>query len=621
MAEHARDPEPGPIPAAPPAPSFGLRALFRLRSVQSRWPYALRAAFCMGLPVIIGWALNDVGSGLMATLGAFTGLYGSGRPYLSRARLLATLAGCFALAVWLGGTAASAASPWPPILAVALIAATATLLCNALRVGPPGAYMIVLVCAAGTFMRTEDIDPGRTALLALAGGMLALLVHMSGALAQPRAPEKRAVAAAAQCLIDFISAIGSPREALAQHHAAAALHQAWSILVTYQPVRPRPDTTLHRLRVLNRRLNLLFADVNGQASRHEALSSATLENARGLARLAQEPESVAEPDDVVIPLGHFGAWQALKDAVAPRSPQLRIALRAGFATLLAGAAASELGLERAYWAMAAAVLMLHQGLDLVRTLQRGLERMLGTWAGLIIAWGVIALRPAGLGLAATLMTFQFLIEIFVLRNYAIAVAFITPVALTIAAGGHAVSDIPHLLLARGVDTTLGCAIALLVLMVTTPKRTTGGVSLALRRTLAAADRVLACLAGGSVTDGAARAARRDLQHHSLILLQAYDESIGASIHERDVAESFWPAVVAAQRLAYRLLAACWQRERNGPHPTEPVPEPEAVRQARSALAAIAEDLGNRSDVLADVTTANFLGAEISALRASLPTVR
>ena len=39
----------------------------------------------------------------MATLGAFTALYGSGRPYLSRARLLSTLACCFALAVWLGG--------------------------------------------------------------------------------------------------------------------------------------------------------------------------------------------------------------------------------------------------------------------------------------------------------------------------------------------------------------------------------------------------------------------------------------------------------------------------------------------------------------------------------------
>lgn len=561
--------------------------------------------------------MQDVAAGLMATLGAFTALYGSGRPYLSRLRLLSTLACCLSLAVWLGGWAASAASPWPPILVVALIATGGTLLCNALRVGPPGAYMIVLVCAAGTFMKTEGLDPERTAALALAGGVLAILIHMTGALVQPRAPEKRAVAAAAQAVGDFISAAGSAREAIAQHFAAAALHQAWSVIVTYQPIRPQPGTTLYRLRVVNRRLNELFADVNSKLSRHEMLPNSAMDDARVLARQALNPGSVVEPADIVIPLGHFSAFEALKESISPGSPQLRVALRVGVATLLAGAAASALGLERAYWTMAAAVLMLHQGLDLVRTLQRGIERMLGTWAGLMIAWLVISSHPTGLWLAATLMTFQFLIEIFVVRNYAIAVAFITPVALTIAAGGHALVDVHHLMIARGIDTTLGCAVAFLVLLMSMPKAAARNLYPALRRVFTAAESVLACLERGTVTDAPAKAARRDLQHYSLTLLQAYDESIGASINERHNAESFWPVVVASQRLAYRILAACWEIEQSGPNPMQE----HAIGWARHSLAVIATGLETRSIVGPSVPTPDFLGPEIIALRESIAAIR
>jgi uncharacterized membrane protein YccC len=454
-------------------------------------------------------------------------------------------------------------------------------------------------------------------VLTLAGGVLAILVHMSGAIVDPRAPEKRAVAAAAQSIIDFISAAQSPREAVAQHYAAAALHHAWSILVTYQPIEPQPGTTLHRLRVINRRLNQLFAAVNGRLSRHEDLPNSMMDEARLLARQAQQPTSVAEPDEIVTPLGHFGGFEALRQSVAPASPQFRVALRAGLATFLAGAIASELGLERAYWTMAAAVLMLHQGLDLVRTLQRGLERMLGTWAGLIIAWGVISLRPTGLWLAVTLMAFQFLIELFVLRNYAIAVAFITPVALTIAAGGHALSDLHHLLIGRGVDTTLGCVIALLVLVLTTTRQPTRGIRQVLRRAITAAEAVLSCLAEGSVTDTPAKMARRDLQYYSLALLQAYEDSVGASIRDRDMAETGWPAVVAWQRLAYHILALCWQTETCGLNAAETT----AIRQAQRELATI--DIGSAipSAPLSNLRATDLLAPDIAALREAIAMAR
>jgi uncharacterized membrane protein YccC len=444
--------------------------------------------------------------------------------------------------------------------------------------------------------------------------VFAILIHMSGALVQPRIAEKRAVVAAAQRLIEFVSAAATPREAAAQHLAAAALHQAWSVLVTWQPLPARPHSTLHRLRIVNRRLNELFADINGRLSRHESVPESTVDDARVLAGQAQDPATVVEADDRVIPLGSAGALAALRHSIAPSSPQFQVALRVGLATLLAGAVASELGLERAYWTMAAAVLMLHQGLDVTRTLQRGLDRVLGTLAGLLIAWPVIAWHPTGLWLAATLMGFQYLIEIFVLRNYAIAVAFITPIALTIAAGGHATSSAVHLLTARGLDTLLGCFIALAVLLLTTPRHARRTLYPALQRLIKTADRVLAALENGSAIDHAARSARRDLQLQALAVLQVYEERVGASIKGRQAAESFWPAIVASQRLAYTLLAACWEAERTGM-----IAETKgSIGAARRSLAAIAAGLETHAVAVAEHEPAgDFLAPEIAALQNSL----
>ena len=41
-----------------------------------------------GICLFAGWLFDDLGAGLIASLGAFVALYGSGRPYSSRARLL-----------------------------------------------------------------------------------------------------------------------------------------------------------------------------------------------------------------------------------------------------------------------------------------------------------------------------------------------------------------------------------------------------------------------------------------------------------------------------------------------------------------------------------------------------
>nr|MDT0524412.1 hypothetical protein [Streptomyces sp. DSM 41633] len=172
--------------------------------------------------VLVGWLAGDTTAGLIATIGGFTSLYGSGRPYLNRGAYLGVVAVCFAVAVALGDWASSA--PWLGVLTVTMIAAVATLVCHALSVGPPGAYMVVLACAAGTGTpATLHLSPGHHAALVLAGGAFAWLVHMSGALFRPRGPEKAAVAAAAAAVAAYIETPSADT----RHRAALLLHTAW----------------------------------------------------------------------------------------------------------------------------------------------------------------------------------------------------------------------------------------------------------------------------------------------------------------------------------------------------------------------------------------------------------
>lgn len=516
----------------------------------------------MGVPALAGWLAGDVAAGLLATTGGFTSLYGSGRPYVNRAIHLAVVAVAIAVGVFLGSWVSSTA--WLAVVVVALIAVVATLVCNALAVGPPGAYMFALTCAAGTAIPATHLNHWHIFLLVLSGGAFSWLVHMAGVLFWPRGPEKSAVAAAGDAVARFIESVGTPQQDTARHWAALAMRESWAALVTYQPSNPRPNSTLHRLRGLARELHLLFAEAMSAAAKQEPPDPAAADRARRLAAQAQDPpDTVGVASEYDIPLGRPRPAESLREAIRPGSMSMLVVARVGIAALIAGFIAAELGLEHSYWAIAAAVLMLHQGFDWIRTWQKSLERTAGTWIGLVIAAVILSAHPRGLWLVATIMVLQFTIEMFVVRSYAIAVVFITPAGLTIATGGQDVADVGELLIARGIDTVIGCAVALAVYLLTMPRRVETRIPAAIVDTLDAVDRTVLHLSLGQVTTAQARASRRDLQHHVLALAPAYEAGVGASARQRKTAEEMWPAVAATQGLAYRTLSTCWAMERIG----------------------------------------------------------
>jgi uncharacterized membrane protein YccC len=99
--------------------------------------------------------------------------------------------------------------------------------------------------------------------------------------------------------------------------------------------------------------------------------------------------------------------------------------------------------------------------ELVPQVVRGLQRVLGTAAGLLVAAGLLSIDLDSLVVVLVVVLLQATAELFVARNYAIALVAITPLALLMV---HLAAPVPtgSLLADRGVETVLGVAVGLAV---------------------------------------------------------------------------------------------------------------------------------------------------------------
>lgn len=114
--------------------------------------------------------------------------------------------------------------------------------------------------------------------------------------------------------------------------------------------------------------------------------------------------------------------------------------------------------DRTYWIVGSAVAVIGVAAARRAAFQRGLHRMLGTVVGAGLYVLLALLHPAGIWLALLLGLLQFSIELVVVRHYALALVFITPLVLLLT--GAATGEIGAMDVAaeRIVDTVVGAAL-------------------------------------------------------------------------------------------------------------------------------------------------------------------
>ncbi|UYQ95178.1 FUSC family protein [Chitinophaga horti] len=117
-----------------------------------------------------------------------------------------------------------------------------------------------------------------------------------------------------------------------------------------------------------------------------------------------------------------------------------------------------LQLDNPYWVPISSMAVM-QGVDVRHVWQRSFQRILGTFAGMGLTWALLLFHFNALGICIAILVLQFLVEMLIVRHYALTVFFITPMTVFLAEAGSAMTQDPRVLVElRVLDIVIGSLI-------------------------------------------------------------------------------------------------------------------------------------------------------------------
>lgn len=552
------------------------------------WERAIGAGISMALPIFIGIWLDQLQYGLIAGLGGFTYLYAFRLPYAHLSKRLFFVAVSIVIASLLG----SLLAPFPLAVAIVmgLISAIMLFIFNALKFFGPSSIFFVLIFAITADMPHTDIAGSfmRSGLIAL-GAFLSWLIAMSGFLINPHRPEIQVVRRAYQQLNKLTQSVGTPKFAEEKYRTMGAFKEAVETLIAGE-LPWKPSETYTRLLHLAIEGNEYFLYLMNQYSEENsalpkdcsafltAIDQALAKNLKQLQAIDQQL-MIPQLDDkkleryfikmkvtLSLPVSELKPVtlerrdtikDILSNAFDRNSLVFLTALRFGVITALAAFVANGFDFTRSYWIPLSCVAVM-AGSSMVATFHRALQRSIGTFIGILIASCILYFKPSGYPIALFILCFTAMIELFIVKNYGLAVIFITPNALLLAetiTGGE--FSFFHFASARIIDVVIGSAIGLFGVILMGKRSASVRIPRILMRTLRNQSQMILLLFSQErpTTQKQIEARLIKMRTNLANLTALYDAAIGEIPQKRELIEYYWPIIYSMEKLAFLLERA------------------------------------------------------------------
>ena len=600
-------PAPAPKPPPPVAAPHWLSALLKPKPAPIDWKRAARAAVAVAGPIALGLAFGQLSIGILVSIGALVGTVTSvSGPYRDRWRRtgMSVLAG--AIGFLLGDVVGE--HGWWTTGVIVLIAAISALLSAAGNDASLASLQLLVYAVLGTHESTV-VGPGIAVGCFLAGAAFALLLSVAAWPVRATAPERELVAKVYDQLAALLSSAGTPAATGTRQQLTAALNAAYDALLTARSHLQGRDRIYRRLFVaLSETTPVVEAAVALVNARHrppKSLIDAVAAIGAAIHDDAPMPElalpDTGSPRVLALTEGLYGVidamsperpdprlpsatrqrpfrdrWQTLLDEMLGGRAVWLHALRMAVCMAVAGLLVDLLPFDRSYWVFLTVAIVLKP--DFGSVFGRAILRGGGTFAGALLGAGILAIDPNGWVLVLLVAVIGFLLPIAQVRNYGMFATVLTPlVVIQLDLGRAGTWD---LVLARLVDTVVGCAVVLIFGYLLWPASRTPQVGGQLADAIDAvsryADRALRADPRGRSS------LRRRTYRHLSDLRTEFQRVLVEPFTAGRRAAAWYPSIVALERLTSSITRIAVEIEHGEPIP--PDPEVDALVATLTALA-------------------------------------
>lgn len=461
------------------------RSLFEIDRTKIDIAKGIRQGLLMLISLLVFYALGDLRTGLLVSMGTLSHIYVFGGTLNSKIRTILIVTVNLAVAMTLG----SLTGHNHLLFAFFLLVYTVVpyYICNVLELkGPSSTFFLVAYGLASIMPFQPEIAFIRGGYV-LVGGVLSLLIVCLEALLTDRSPDKQVVKNDFNMLIELLDVFENQQQFDAENkEAIAILTKGSGLLHSAKPVFKRTDIAYERSLLIHHLAQGIYAEILELNTRGNKMMPVEIKEMIAHIRLLIEgeyPERWHQKVDVdeqyhqlldyifeVEEILYAPAAQVnhklktrkphymkrIINNLNPQSMVFMMTLKYALIMIIVVFIAILFHIERPYWvALSAHTVLL--GNTTINSIQRAVARVIGTTGGMLLILLLIAYHPSFLLILILIAVTCAITEMVVVANYSVAMIFITMQVLLMSgiAAGHLSPSFAYL---RIIDVIIGVSL-------------------------------------------------------------------------------------------------------------------------------------------------------------------